>query len=175
MIRPALLTLALFGLAACDMHEAPYLYVDPKVTVTKPIDTLHIFGQAWICYDDHDLDAARGLAAQTCQKYDLHAMQIRIERYTCSSSAPHRLRFICYDPQMRFSNGAWINPLNAQQVRFWRKEQARLTGKPLSEIYAGPSRQVPGLGDDEDDRIPIPEVGRDDYDRPTVFEGGGTR
>ena len=130
-------------LGACDVSEPPFIYASSAVTIGKDKDDLHLRGTVSVCYHDPDLDVARALAVETCQEYGLKAYQIGVvSHYQCKISTPHMVNFRCYDPQMRFASGGWVNPLNKVSVSKWRKEQMGL-GKSLDDIYAGPIQAIP--------------------------------
>ena len=134
-------------LAGCSLSEAPFIYTNPIVSAGKDRDTLHRTGLLSICYDDPDLSKARDLAAATCRSYGLQMSERMIQRNQCKVSAPHKLTVRCFDPKMRFANGAWVSVLDPLDVKNWRLEQAQLTGKPLTEIYAGPTMDIPDFAD----------------------------
>jgi len=147
-----------FALGACGLAEAPFVYVDQAITNDKQKGELVRMGMVRVCYHDPDLEQARALAVGVCKEYGLLAFQRRIERDMCKLSAPNRVTFRCYDPKMRFQSGVWVNPFNKQSVHDWRIEQATLTGKPISEIYAGPIRDLPDYDDQlgrQDDEVPM--------------------
>ena len=139
------------------MAEPPFVYTNPLVTVSKDQDYLHRTGLVSVCYHDPDLEQARALAYATCKEYGLQGMDRLIQHNQCKLTAPNKVTIRCYDPKMRFADGVWVNPLNQLEVRKWRLEQAQLTGKPPTEIYAGPVQASPDLG---------PPVGRSDVDAP---------
>jgi hypothetical protein len=130
-------------LTACGLAEPPFVYQDSVISNDKKKGEIYTLGLVWVCYHDPDLEQARALALQTCKEYGLSGYEKLVEKFQCKLSAPNRVVFRCYDPQMRLSNGKWVNTLNKQEVKRWRTEQSNLTGKPLSEIYAGPLRDVP--------------------------------
>lgn len=146
-------------LSGCSISERPFIWVDPLLTINKQLasDTLHRYGTVIVCYNDEDAKAARALAADTCAEYGMKSLWVSADRMQCKMSAPNRMVFRCYDPQMRFANGAWVNPFSKNMVKMWQMEQMALTGKPLNEIYAGPTRVVPEaiLRNDVDDRMPL--------------------
>ena len=132
-------------LGACSLAEPPFIYANPIVTVTKDQDYLHRTGLVSVCYHDPDLEQARALALATCAEYGLKGMERSILRDQCKLTAPHKVTFRCYDPQMRFASGAWVIPLNAVDVKKWREEQVQITGKSSAEIYAGPTIAIPDI------------------------------
>jgi len=142
-------------LTACEIAEAPFVYVDPAISNDKKKGDLYSFGLVRVCYHDPDLEQARALAQDTCKEYGLSGYEKEIEKFRCKLSAPNRVVYRCYDPQMRFISGKWVNTLNKQEVKLWRTEQSNLTGRPISEIYAGPLRELPDAEE---------SVGREDTD-----------
>ena len=157
--------IGLFGVAcvlgACSIAEPPFVYTNPIVTVTKDRDQLHRTGMVSVCYHDPDLKQARDLAYATCKQYGLEGMDRLLQHDQCKVSAPEKITVRCYDPKMRFANGVWVNPLDPIDVKKWRQEQVRITGKPASEIYAGPIMAVPELDS---------QVIRNDVDVPMKIE-----
>lgn len=130
-------------LSGCSISERPFVWTDPLITITKQLDWLHRFGAVVVCYDGQDAPAARVLAADTCAEYGLKSRLVISDRMQCKMTAPNRMIFQCYDPKMRFSSGAWVNPLSKNQIKMWQDEQMARTGKSRNEIYAGPTRVVP--------------------------------
>ncbi len=145
-------------LEACELAEAPFIYIDPRISNDKKKGDLFTLGLVRVCYHDPDFDQAQALAVDACKEYGLSAYERRREFNQCKLTAPNRVTFRCYDPNMRFSNGAWVNPLSKQEVKRWRTEQTAITGKPLNEIYAGPIREIPDLDENlgrEDEEVPM--------------------
>lgn len=145
-MRGFLVAFGLFALVSgCSIAEPPFVWTDPRLSISKQMEltTLQRFGTIIICYNDVDRAKARKLAADTCAEYGLQSEYLNSDHMQCKMSAPSRSMYRCYDPQMRFSSGAWVNPFNKNQVKMWQQEQMALTGKPLNEIYAGPTRVVP--------------------------------
>ena len=134
-----------WGLAGCTLAEPPFLYTNIQLSVVKQHDQMLQTGQIAVCYHDPDLPKARVLALSTCQQYGLQMMERVIQHNQCKLTAPEKLVVRCYDPKMRFANGAWVNPLSLTEVHLWREEQQRITGKPFDQIYAGPQRDLPEL------------------------------
>ncbi len=141
-------------LVGCARAEAPFVFSNPLVLVGKEKDSIHRTGLVVVCFNEADLGKAKALAQDSCKEYGLEAMEKYTERYQCKITAPHKITFRCYDPKMRFANGAWVNPVDKIQVKQWRLEQAMITGKSVSEIYAGPTRAIP----DMDEPVQRPDV-----------------
>lgn len=159
-LRALLVVSGMIVLASgCSIAERPFVWTDPRLSVTKQVEltTLHRFGTLIICYNEADVALARKLAIDTCGEYGLQAMYLSSDRMQCKMSAPNRMNYRCYDPQMRFASGAWVNPFNKNQVKTWQREQMALTDKPLNEIYAGPTRKVPEdlMRDDAGEPAPL--------------------
>ena len=134
-----------WGLAGCTLAEPPFVYTNVQLSVAKQSDQIRQTGLLAVCYHDPDLPQARALALSSCRQYGLQMMERVIQHHQCKLSAPEKLVVRCYDPQMRFADGSWVNPLNSTEVHAWRVEQHTITGKPFDEIYAGPVQQMPDL------------------------------
>lgn len=152
-MRRHLVVLVLLATAAC--HEGPFVdFTDPAtVTVNKDPDTIRKNGNFFICYGDSDADKVEALAQQTCREYGLVALRKRDFPWQCRVSAPNRVLYLCVDPTMRFTSGAWVNPLDPSEVKQWREERRARGGVPAP---AEAPRHVPSAPPLPPDPAPTP-------------------
>jgi len=143
-MRRAVVFGLLIAVGACA--EAPFIDRGITVTLTKPSDRLMRSGTFNICFNDGDEDKAWAMAKETCGQYGLVTLLVgRTLRYQCRISAPHTQAFQCVDPTMKFANGTYVNPLNREQLKLWKRQQERLAarkaqgreGVPTSDATTG--------------------------------------
>ena len=125
-LRPVALLLVAATLAGCSSGEA---FVDRNY-MTKTIKKQKLpgwDGQVPVCFSsDTPRETRDQLAREACEVYGLEAKLLRVERWQCRFTVPHMASYICFDPDMRFANGALVNPFSAGQVDMWQRQQARI-------------------------------------------------
>ncbi len=143
MRRRTAILVALAALAGCD--SGPFVYMDPQLTLTlnKTPDLIRRTGSFIVCFGDGELKAADALASETCAGYKLRAIRHMVQRYQCSFTKPHQAIYMCVDPAMRMANGAYINPMNHQQVKAWQLQQQRIRQAELRHADAAPPAAAP--------------------------------
>src|SRR5512145_2983727 len=108
--RPLLLLLAALTAGCAD----PEPFVDSGgglgAQVTKPRDSVLVSGTVVLCYSDKTpWPEVEALAQEHCGAHGLKALAGPTVRWQCRAASPHRVTFLCYDPEMVMPGGQPIN------------------------------------------------------------------
>lgn len=146
-LRPILLAAAsVLTLAACSgepfvdwSHQGFSGGTLNKVPKVSPSN-----GQVQVCYGEGDQTSRLlALAQAECEPFKMKAVALYTKRNECTMQVPHRIYFQCFDPEMRLSNGQYINPWSEGDVKLWWEErraekQGRKLAQPIPPVGEGP-------------------------------------
>ncbi|MBC7950965.1 MAG: hypothetical protein H7Z12_03970 [Rhodospirillaceae bacterium] len=148
------LFLVLAGLVSSCAAE-PFVDTGMAVTVQKAPNTLLESGDIYICHSDSTpWDQVLGLAEEQCAAHGLKAVSSKTQRWQCRATSPHRSHFTCVDPDMRNTDGSYVNPFNSLEVGNWQKR----TGKtaPAYRAARGTAVSPPAPATATPDIVPNP-------------------
>lgn len=161
--RPLLLLLSALTVGCAD----PEPFVDTGIvsyatpSLTKPIDSVIVTGQLYVCFSDKTPWAeVERLAAERCAAHGLTIYGSAVQRYQCRATSPHRALFRCYDPEMREANGLPVNPFDPEAVQRWEQRTGK-TAKPHNAITGQALNQ-----ERAQDQNPGPDQGQDATAQP---------